>query len=200
MTRGIGLAVAWLALIGCIVFLLAPLVVTVGVSLSPSPVFQLPQGEISWRWYERLSRLDGLLDSVLLSLQIAAFATAVSLVLGTMAAIAVLGGLVALWSLWRGLRGWLWRGLAGLVMAGAGCRRRPRRVGRGGRGRAAGDRGGLALTVHARAGAAGVRPSGRSLRPTGPAARQGRRGAAWRPTRRSTRRGGRATRASCRRT
>lgn len=92
MTRGIGLAVAWLALIGCIVFLLAPLVVTVGVSLSPSPVFQLPQGEISWRWYERLGRLDGLLDSVLLSLQIAAFATAVSLVLGTMAAIAVVRG------------------------------------------------------------------------------------------------------------
>ncbi|GGJ17829.1 ABC transporter permease [Neoroseomonas lacus] len=92
MTRGIGLAVAWFALIGCIVFLLAPLVVTVGVSLSPSPVFQLPQGEISWRWYERLGRLDGLLDSVLLSLQIAAFATAVSLVLGTMAAIAVVRG------------------------------------------------------------------------------------------------------------
>lgn len=92
MTRDIGLAVAWLALIGCIVFLLAPLVVTVGVSLSPSPVFQLPQGEISWRWYERLGRLDGLLDSVLLSLQIAAFATAVSLVLGTMAAIAVVRG------------------------------------------------------------------------------------------------------------
>lgn len=92
MTRGIGLAVAWLALIGCIVFLLAPLVVTVGVSFSPSPVFQLPQGEISWRWYERLGRLDGLLDSVLLSLQIAAFATVVSLVLGTMAAIAVVRG------------------------------------------------------------------------------------------------------------
>ena len=92
MTRDIGLAVAWLALIGCIVFLLAPLIVTVGVSLSPSPVFHVPQGEISWRWYERLGRLDGLLDSVLLSLQIAAFATAVSLVLGTMAAIAVVRG------------------------------------------------------------------------------------------------------------
>ena len=92
MTRGMGLAVAWFALIGCIAFLLAPLVVTVGVSLSPSPVFQLPQGEISWRWYERLGGLDGLLDSVLLSLQIAAFATAVSLLLGTMAAIAVVRG------------------------------------------------------------------------------------------------------------
>ena len=92
MTRRMGLAVAWFALIGCVVFLLAPLVVTIGVSLSSSSVFQLPQGEISWRWYERLGRLDGLLDSVLLSLQIAAFATVVSLVLGTMAAIAVVRG------------------------------------------------------------------------------------------------------------
>lgn len=33
------------------------------------------------------------------------------------AAIAVLGAVVTLWSLWRGLRGWLWRGLAGLALA-----------------------------------------------------------------------------------
>ncbi|WP_374423324.1 hypothetical protein [Paracoccus sp. (in: a-proteobacteria)] len=33
------------------------------------------------------------------------------------AAIAVLAGLIAIWSLWRGLRGWLWRGLAGLAAA-----------------------------------------------------------------------------------
>ena len=59
MMRGLGQALAWIALIGSVVFLLAPLVVTVGVSLSPSPVFQMPSGEISWRWYERLGRLDG---------------------------------------------------------------------------------------------------------------------------------------------
>lgn len=92
MTRSFGLALAWTALAGCLVFLLAPLAVTIGVSLSASPIFQLPQGEISWRWYQRLGQLDGLVDSVVLSVQVAAFATAVSLVLGTMAAIAVVRG------------------------------------------------------------------------------------------------------------
>ena len=33
------------------------------------------------------------------------------------ASVAALGLLVALWSLWRGLRGWFWRGLAGLAAA-----------------------------------------------------------------------------------
>lgn len=92
MMRGFGRALAWFALIFSVVFLLAPLVVTIGVSLSPSPVFQMPGGEISWRWYERLTRLDGLVESVVLSLQVAFFATIVSLVLGTMAAIAVVRG------------------------------------------------------------------------------------------------------------
>ena len=90
--RGLGLGLAWTALAASVVFLLAPLVVTIGVSLSPSPVFQLPQDGISWRWYQRVGQLDGLLESVVLSLQVAAAATAVSLVLGTMAAIAVVRG------------------------------------------------------------------------------------------------------------
>ncbi|WP_323008993.1 hypothetical protein [Paracoccus sp. (in: a-proteobacteria)] len=34
-------------------------------------------------------------------------------------ALALLGVLVALWSLWRGLRGWFWRGIAGLAVAAA---------------------------------------------------------------------------------
>jgi len=90
--RALGLTLAWTALVASVVFLLAPLVVTIGVSLSPSPLFQLPQDGISWRWYERVGRLEGLVDSVVLSLQVAAAATAVSLVLGTMAAIAVVRG------------------------------------------------------------------------------------------------------------
>ncbi|MGG5822862.1 ABC transporter permease [Falsiroseomonas sp. HW251] len=90
--RRLGLAVAWIALGAAVVFLLAPLVVTAGVSLSPSRVFELPEGAISWRWYERIPRLDGLWESVILSFQVAAIATAVSLVLGTMAAIAVVRG------------------------------------------------------------------------------------------------------------
>jgi len=55
MTRPFGLALAWAMLAGSVVFLLAPLVVTIGVSVSPSAVFQLPDGEFSWRWYARVA-------------------------------------------------------------------------------------------------------------------------------------------------
>jgi len=88
----LGSALAWTMLGAAIVFLLAPLVVTVLVSLSPSPVFALPSGTLSTRWYERVGRLDGLLDSILLSLQIAGLATAIALLLGTPAAIAIARG------------------------------------------------------------------------------------------------------------
>ncbi|MBE9607304.1 ABC transporter permease [Acetobacteraceae bacterium H6797] len=90
--RALGLTIAWTMLAASVIFLLAPLVVTIGVSLSPSPVFQFPTDTLSWRWYERVGRLDGLLDSVILSLQIAGLSTAIALVLGTLAAIAVVRG------------------------------------------------------------------------------------------------------------
>ena len=70
-------------------FMLAPLVVTLLVSFSSSPVFNLPPPEWSLRWYEALSRKDGLLPALLLSLQVAAASTAIALVLGTLCAIAV---------------------------------------------------------------------------------------------------------------
>ncbi len=75
-----------------LVYLLAPLVVIVLVSLSPSPVFELPRGALSAVWYRRLGTLEGLGGSVALSFEVAAFATAVSLLLGTLAAIAVVRG------------------------------------------------------------------------------------------------------------
>lgn len=72
-----------------VLFLLAPLVVTMAVSFSSSPVFTLPAPEWSLRWYERLPRLRTFWSSLNLSLQIAALSTLVSLVLGTLAAIAI---------------------------------------------------------------------------------------------------------------
>jgi putative spermidine/putrescine transport system permease protein len=70
-------------------FMLAPLVVTLLVSFSSSSVFNLPPPEWSLRWYEALSRKDGLLPALLLSLKVAAASTAIALVLGTLCAIAV---------------------------------------------------------------------------------------------------------------
>ena len=71
------------------VFMLAPLLVAVLVSFSSSSVFNLPPPEWSWRWYEALGRKDGLVPALILSLKVATVSTAISLVLGTLCAIAV---------------------------------------------------------------------------------------------------------------
>jgi len=71
------------------IFMLAPLVVTVAVSFSSSSVFNLPPPEWSLRWYTALARKDGLLPALSLSLWVAVLSTAISLVLGTLTAIAV---------------------------------------------------------------------------------------------------------------
>ena len=71
------------------VFMLAPLAVAVLVSFSSSSVFNLPPPEWSWRWYESLGRKDGLLPALILSLKVATVSTAISLVLGTLCAIAI---------------------------------------------------------------------------------------------------------------
>ena len=75
-----------------VVYMLAPLVVTLLVSFSASPVFDLPPPAWSLRWYEALATKRGLLPALGLSVQIALLSTAVSLVLGTLAAVAVVRG------------------------------------------------------------------------------------------------------------
>jgi putative spermidine/putrescine transport system permease protein len=69
--------------------LLAPLAVTLAVSVSASPVFNLPPPALSLRWYARVLQLRELWPAVRLSVTIALLSTAVSLVLGTLCAIAV---------------------------------------------------------------------------------------------------------------
>jgi putative spermidine/putrescine transport system permease protein len=43
---------------GAALFLIAPLIVIAAVSLSPSPVFDLPTGGASLRWYGAVTSLD----------------------------------------------------------------------------------------------------------------------------------------------
>ncbi len=64
------------------ILMLAPVIIVVLVSLSPTPVFELPTGAASLQWYRQLLVLDGLWPAVRLSLQIAGLTTLVSLLLG----------------------------------------------------------------------------------------------------------------------
>ncbi len=75
-----------------VVFLLTPIVVTILVSFTSSTVFTLPPAEWSTRWYARMTTRPELWPSLMLSVEIALISTAISLVLGTLCAIAVVRG------------------------------------------------------------------------------------------------------------
>lgn len=75
-----------------VVFLLAPLAVTVLVAFSSSAVFALPPPEWSLRWFERLPNTRGLWPALATSVEVAAISTFVALVLGTLCAIGVTRG------------------------------------------------------------------------------------------------------------
>jgi putative spermidine/putrescine transport system permease protein len=83
---------AWVMAIAVAIFLLAPLLVIAAASFSPTPVFDLPLSGASLRWYGRIGRLDGFWPSLFLSLQIALLSTLISLICGTLAAIAIVRG------------------------------------------------------------------------------------------------------------
>ena len=84
--------VMWTVTALVVLTLLAPLVVTLAVSVSASPVFNLPPPALSFRWYERMLRLRELWPAVRLSVALALLSTSVSLVLGTLCAIAITRG------------------------------------------------------------------------------------------------------------
>lgn len=86
------LAAIWIMAGAAVIFLMTPLVVTVLVSFGNSAVFTLPPPSWSLRWYERLTVTRGLWPSLLTSVQIAGLSTAISLVIGTLCAIAITRG------------------------------------------------------------------------------------------------------------
>jgi putative spermidine/putrescine transport system permease protein len=83
------MALCWAALALVLAFLLAPILIVIAVSFSPSAIFSFPPEGFSWRWYEAVGRSDTLLSSVWLSVQIAFLSTCISLLLGTLCAIAI---------------------------------------------------------------------------------------------------------------
>ncbi len=92
--RRLGINFAWTALILTIVFLLLPILVVIPVSFTESSVFRFPPEGFSLQWYQRIRNVDGLLSALGLSAQIAALATLISLLLGTLCAIALVRGAV----------------------------------------------------------------------------------------------------------
>ncbi len=90
----LGLAVCWITLIAVLIFLFAPIAIVVAVSFSPSSVFAFPPEGVSLRWYQTALETDALLSSIGLSVQIALISTFLSLVLGTLCAIAIVRRLV----------------------------------------------------------------------------------------------------------
>jgi putative spermidine/putrescine transport system permease protein len=88
----LGTMLAWTALALTILFLLAPIVVIVPVSFNEGAVFRFPPVGFSLRWYERIREIDAVLSALALSARIAALSTAISLLLGTLASIAIVRG------------------------------------------------------------------------------------------------------------
>lgn len=86
------LAASWAIAALVVIYLMTPLVITVIVSFTSSTVYTLPPPDWSLRWYERLGRRSGLMDAVVLSLNLAVISTVISLVIGTAAALAVARG------------------------------------------------------------------------------------------------------------
>ena len=86
------LALSWVVALGAVVFLMLPIVITVAASFTSSSVYTLPPPEWSLRWYQSLERRSGLWEAVTLSLNLALVSTLISLVLGTLAAVAITRG------------------------------------------------------------------------------------------------------------
>jgi putative spermidine/putrescine transport system permease protein len=82
----------WFIAFLAVIFLMAPLVITIAVAFGDSTVFTLPPPGWTLRWFERLPTTRGLAASLGTSVQIAALSTMISLVLGTLCAIALVRG------------------------------------------------------------------------------------------------------------
>lgn len=86
---GIGRLVLWIFSLGVIVFLLAPILVIIGVSFNKSALFDFPPTEWSLHWYATLIGSREWREAFWLSLWLAVGVTALSLLLGVPAAYAL---------------------------------------------------------------------------------------------------------------
>ena len=80
-------AAVYLVVAATVVFLALPIVALIVMSFSAAEYITFPPIGFSLKWYGRILRMPGLVDSLVLSLWLAALATLVSLLLGVAAAL-----------------------------------------------------------------------------------------------------------------
>lgn len=85
--RMLGTALLWLAVAAILVFIAAPIVVTVAVSFSTLPFLMFPPVGFTWSWFGRALVNREFLDGLRLSLEIGLIAAVASSLLGTAAAL-----------------------------------------------------------------------------------------------------------------
>ncbi len=84
----------WTVLGLTLAFLLLPILTIIPVSFSASPVFAFPPEGFSLRWFANIRNTQAILSALSLSAQIALISTCISLVIGTLCAIAIVRGFV----------------------------------------------------------------------------------------------------------
>ncbi len=73
-------------------YILAPIVLVVWMSFTPTMRFEVPLTSFSLRWYEELFSYDAFIDSALLSLRLALLAAALAVAVGFLAAYGLVRG------------------------------------------------------------------------------------------------------------
>src|ERR1700737_3743566 len=77
--------------IAILIFLIGPLFIVCGLSLSKANLIKFPPQELSLRWFADVWKLDGFIAAVVLSLKLAALTTIGTSVLGVMGSLALVG-------------------------------------------------------------------------------------------------------------
>lgn len=91
---GVGRTVGWTMLFLVLVFLALPILIVIPISFSSSSVLTFPPQGFSLRWYYNVRNADSILSALGLSAQIAFLSTCISLLIGTLCAIAIVRGYI----------------------------------------------------------------------------------------------------------
>ncbi|MFA6265976.1 MAG: ABC transporter permease [Pseudolabrys sp.] len=92
MTPRMGSVILWVVVSAILLFVLAPILVTIAVSFTTAPYLAFPPVGFTWEWYDRAIETREFIDSLILSFKIGVLATIGSIVFGTTAALGLARG------------------------------------------------------------------------------------------------------------